>query len=204
MKSLYVVVVVVFMLAVGLFLGAKPSLALTYGLVPPPGQLTVGQNADFTITIDTEGQSLTTATVGMTYQTGFMQFVQTSNGNTMDQVSAQETSPGTIIFTGTKTAGFKGAGDFTKVTFKVTAASQSNEVCALFIPQTTPAPQPTTAPVNLPTSAPAPTAAPGIPAPTALPKTGSPTNNALGGVIGLGFISILGGIYLFRKKLHSS
>lgn len=199
MRIISIGITACFLLILGLLFGARQSYALTYGLIPPSGELTVGQNADFTISIDTEGQNLTTATVGMTYQTGFMQYVQTTKGNTLDQVSAQETTPGTIIFTGTKSSGFTGAGDFAKVTFKITATSQTNEVCALFIPQSSPAPQPTSPPGPQPTSPPAPTQGP---VPTALPQTGSSQNNSILFVIGLGIISVVGGTYLFRKKLQ--
>lgn len=201
MRIISISITACLILFLGLFFGAHKSYALTYGLIPPSGELTAGQNADFTISIDTEGQNLTTATVGMTYQTGFMQYVQTTKGNTLDTVTAQETTPGTIIFTGTKSSGFTGAGDFAKVTFKITATSQTNEVCALFIPQASPSPAPVqpTTPPGQPTSPPAPTQRPG---PTALPQTGSPQNNSILSIIGLGVVSVLGGTYLFRKKLQ--
>ena len=208
MKSLKIAIAFIFILVVGLFAGASRSYALTYSLIPPSGSLTTGQEVDFTIGIDTEGQTLTSTTVGMTYQTSFMQYVKTTNGNTMDQVTAQETQPGTIIFNGTKASpGFKGAGDFAKVTFKVIATSDSSEVCALFLPtpgpqQPTSGPAPTSAPQ--PTSGPAPTSAPQAPVPTALPRSGSLATSSLWEVFIIGGLLLVGGFYLFSKNPGAS
>lgn len=151
--------------------------ATRYDLIAPSGQLQRGQNVQFTINVDTEGQSLTTATIGMTYKTDVLQYVSTTPGNTFSTVSTQTLEGGKLIFTATSSSSFSGTGTFAVVTFKIIAnAPGSTELCVLFNPQT-----PTTAP----------------PPPTAIPKTGSILGTSSGAVSGIILLVLAAGALIF-------
>lgn len=151
--------------------------AASYDLIAPTGQLQQGQDVQFTINIDTQGQSLTDASIGMTYQTEPLQYVSTTPGNTFQTVSAQTQDGGKIIFTASNPSGFSGTGTFAVVTFKIIATTPgSTELCVLFNPET-----PTQPPVI----------------PTALPKTGSTNGTNRGVFLGMALLILASGALIF-------
>lgn len=160
--------------------------AAKYDLIAPTGALQRGQDVQFTINIDTEGKTLTNTTIGMTYQTGPLQYVSTTPGDAFPTVTAQVQDGGKIIFTASNPSGFSGTGTFAVVTFKIIAtASGSAELCVLFNPETTPTPGPTTPPV----------------VPTSLPKTGSINQTKQGMFLGVGLLILAtGALILYNHK----
>lgn len=181
MKKLILLLFLLF----GLIITHKVDAA-SYDLIAPSGQLQRGQDVQFTINIDTQGQSLTTATIGMTYKTDVLQYISTTPGDSFTTVEAQTQDGGKIIFTASNGSGFSGTGTFAVVTFKIIAtASGSTELCVLFNPET-----------------------PTQPVPTALPKTGSITQTNQGAFLGVSLLVLAAGALLFynhkpyRKTLH--
>jgi len=187
-----------FLIIINIFLfgiAASPVKAISYDLVAPTGPLQRGQEVQFTISIDTEGQTITSAQVGMAYQSGPLQYVSVSPGDTFDQVTVEEGEAGAygfpssgsqdakrLIFTATKDGGFSGTGTFATVTFKIIAtASGTAELCVLFNPENTPTP----APVQ----------------PTALPKTGNVDQTGKGILFGLILLAFASSSLLF-SSLH--
>ncbi len=175
-----------------LFCKVTPVSAVSYSLTAPSGQLTRGQPVSFTINIDTEGQALSNATIGMTYKSDILQYVSTTPGNTFSSVTASpDATNGQIIFTAQNGTPFTGTGTFATVTFNLVAqAAGSTQLCVLFNPGTTPSPPPQG------------------PQPTALPKTGGSTlgtkSTALGGI----FILLAAGLFVSskfpQKKSHKN
>lgn len=195
-------------LLIGVFFFATKNVgAVQYSLIAPEGQLTRGQPVTFTINIDTEGQSLTAATIGMTYKSDVLQYVSTTPGNTFPSVTATvEDSPQNIngvstdkaiVFQAQNADGFSGTGTFATVTFNLIAtAPGSTQLCVLFNPSSTPTPGPTS------------TTAPAVPQPTALPKTGDITlanqSTAAGGIFILLAAALFAVSKLSSKKHHKS
>lgn len=176
----YIFLVVFFLLF--LFVFTKNSWAVTYDLVAPSGALKRGQEVTFTINIDTGTTTITSAQVGLTYETQYLQYVKTTAGATMTSVSIQDQGGGKLLLTGTNQAGFSGQGVFAMVTFNLIAESVgSTQLCALWAPT----PAPTSPPVA--TAAPQPTA---LPQPTTTPPpTGSIINTQIGVVLGIIFLT---------------
>lgn len=183
MKKFVVSLVVLFYFLV---FSAVPAQALTFDLLAPTGQLERGQDVQFTVNIDTEGASLASTQIGMTYETQYLEYVSVAPGSTFTTVSADVQGDGKIVFTGTKDGGYTGSGSFAVVTFKLIATeSGSTQLCALFNPATTPTPAPNaTAP----------------PAPTALPTTGFFDRTAKGALLGVAFFALsAAGFFVFKK-----
>lgn len=167
-------------LSCSLFFFAQKTLAVRYSLVPPSGTLERGNNYDFIINIDTQGSSITNATIGMSYDAQYLEYVTTTNGETMTSVSTSQIENGKLILTGTNTNGFSGTGVFAKVTFKLIAgAPGETELCVLWNPQ------------NQPTS---------TPRPTALPTTGATNKTIIGTVLGMMLIAAFGSFYFLINK----
>lgn len=161
-------------------------LATTYDLIAPSGTLTRGQNLQFTVNINTEGSSLSTAAVGMKYDTTVLQYVSATPGNTFTTITATDQGGGQLLVTGSSTTPYSGSGVFSYVTFKLIATSAgSTQLCTLYNPTT-------------PTSTPAP-AATSAPAPTALPKSGDSQSVAKGVVLASVFFAAAGGFMVFKK-----
>lgn len=182
--------ILVLFLVLGFFL-VKPieAQAVKFDLIAPSGQLTRGQDVQFTINIDTQGASITSQQIGFTYDTQYLSYVSVNPGTTMTSVTTSDQGGGRLLLTGTNNAGFTGTGSFVIITLNLIATSPgSTELCALWSPQ----PTPTTAP--LVTSPPLPTTPPP-------PRTGSAGSTARG--IILGGILILGatGLFTYRKNL---
>ena len=168
--------------------------AMTFDLIAPTEQLVRGQDVKFTVNIDTEGKSLSTASIGMTYETQYLEYVSTAPGDSFTTVSADVQSDGKLIITGSGDP-YSGAGTFAYVTFKLIATSSgSTQLCVLFNPTSvTPTPGPTSTPgPGLPTSP---------PAPTALPKTGESTPMANGVILSSFFLILATGSFFIIKKI---
>lgn len=157
----------------------------SYTITPPAGPFNRGQNIDFTITIDTQGQTVSSSTVGMTYDTQYLQYVSVAPGDAFSTVNAETQDGGKIVFNGSNPSGFSGTGTYAVVTFKLIASAPgSTELCVLYNPEVTP----TIAPV---TSA---------PQPTALPKTGSMSQVAQGVIVGFGILLIATSGFMLVNK----
>lgn len=186
MKSVFLVLF--FLLVIFVFAGG--AYATTFDLLAPSGQLTRGQEVKFTINIDTEGRTLKTTEVGMSYKTEVLQYISTTPGNAFSTVSATAPEGGKILFGGKSEAGFSGSGTFAIVTFKLIAtAPGSTELCILFAP----GPSPTTPP---------PATASATPRPPPPPRSGS---DSYGKSLGLLAIILLLGafsLYLLNKKAY--
>ena len=163
--------------------------ALTFDLVPPSGQLSQGQNVQFTVNINTEGKSYATTSIGMTYDSTLLQYVSTAPGTTFTTVTTDSQAGGKLVLTGTSTAGYTGSGSFALVTFKIIAtASGSTTLCTLYNPET-------------PTATPPPAGPTATPGPTALPKTGSFEQTQNGLFLGAGFFVLSALSFFIIKKI---
>ncbi|MFA6017021.1 MAG: cohesin domain-containing protein [Patescibacteria group bacterium] len=188
------------LIALAIFIGisalSSSVMATTYDLIAPTDQLVRGQEVKFTINIDTEGQSLSTASIGMTYDTKYLEYVSTTPGNTFTTVSADVIDVGKLILTGTSASPYSGAGAFAYVTFKLIATQAgSTQLCVLFNPVSAPSPIPTS-PASIPTSPPG--SAPVVP--TSLPKTGESEPMTKGIVLAsFFFILATGSFFIFKK-----
>lgn len=175
---------VLFLVSSFVFFGVvKSAYAVTYDLIAPTGQLQRGQDVQFTINIDTEGQALISATIGMTHKADVLQYVSTTPGDSFPTIETETQEDGKLIFKASNPNGFSGTGTFAVVTYKLIAtAPGSTELCVLFNPETTP------------------TSPPAV-QPTALPKTGSTTQTGKGAFLGIVLLVLAGGalFYLNRK-----
>ncbi len=181
---------IVFFFSFLFLLYPKASLALSYSLIAPSGQLTRGQEIQFTVTIDTGGAPITSSQIGLSYQTQYLQYIGTTPGEAMTQLNSQDIGNGKIILNGTNPAGYTGKGNLAYVTFKIVAeAPGSTELCTLFNPQVTPT-------AAAPTSGPIPTTV----LPTRLPKSGVTANVSMPVI---GGILILASVVLFSYRESS-
>lgn len=167
MKKLIPIIV---LCAVFLIYFPKSSFATQFDLIAPSGTLTRGQAVQFTVNVDTQGSSLSTAEIGMTYDTQYLQYVSAVPGDAMTSVSVSQPSAGKLVLDATNSSGYTGSGSFAVVTFNLIAqAPGSTELCALYQ-------------VTSPTAAPTSTTSASSPQPTSLPKTGE---NGSGNMIGI-------------------
>lgn len=181
-------------LFLSIFLIPNKVLATTYDLIAPSGQLTRGQDVQFIINVNTEGKSLSSSSIGMTYDTQYLEYVSVSPGDTFTTVSADIQGTGKLIITGSSTSPYSGSGAFAYVTFKLIATQAgSTQLCVLFNPtSSTPTPGPT--------STSGPSSTPGPPIPTSLPKTGESTSTVQGIFLAsLFFIVSVIGFFVLRK-----
>lgn len=197
-------ILITILLILGILIAPFSVSAAIFDLIAPAEQLVRGQNVKFTINIDTQGQSLSSTSVGMTYETQYLEYVSTAAGNSFTTVSTDVQSGGKLLITGSSTTPYSGSGVFAYVTFKLIATGPgSTELCALFNPaSSTPIPGPTATPG--PTSTPGPSPTPGgptsPPVPTSLPKTGESSSTVQGIILAsLFFIVAAGGFIAFRK-----
>ena len=188
-------IIVAAFLFLGVLMFPGFALATTFDLIAPSGELVRGQNVVFTVNIDTEGKSLSSTLIGMTYETQYLEYVSTSAGNTFTTVSADLQGTGQLVISGSSTTPFSGSGTYAYVTFKLIATGPgSTQLCALYNPST-----PT------PTSPPVPTTPPGVPTnppvvPTALPKSGETRSAFQGIILSIFFlITAAGGFLVFKK-----
>ncbi len=164
--------------------GIRPVYATQFNLIAPSGTLTRGTNIQFTVTVDTEGQTISSTQIGMTYKTDVLQYIETKAGDAFPNVTTATQDGGKLIFTATNDNGFSGSGNLAVVTFKLIAtAPGSTELCVLFNPATTP------------------TAGPTAPPPTNLPKTGSSDKTNQGAIVGITFLLLAGaGIAIINRQ----
>lgn len=122
--------------------------AITYDLIAPQGQLRRGDQVQFSIYINTEGTTVTTGEIGMTYETQYLEYLNVIPGPAMDSVVATAQNTGSFLITGTNTAGFNGNDVFANLNFKLIAdAPGSATLCALWAPLS-PTQNPTRSPTN--------------------------------------------------------
>lgn len=179
----------VLLCALGFMFYASSAFALTFDLVAPSGELTRGQDVKFTVNINTEGSSIATSTIGMTYETQYLEYVSAAPGDTFTTVTVNVLGDGKLLLTGTSTAPYSGSGVFGYVTFKLIATGPgSTKLCALYNPQTSP------------TATPVPAGPTSPPAPTALPKTGQGDSTAQGAILAsLFFVAAGVSLFVFKK-----
>ncbi len=179
----------------------RPVYALTFGLIGPTEQLVRGQEVTFTITVDTKGESLSTARIGLQYETQYLEFLNAIPGDTFTSISVEEIEPGKLVLTGTSTTPFNGEGVFSYVKFKLIADSPgTSQLCSLFNPDSVEtSPTPTTTPT--PTTPPPQAQTTSIPTPTALLKSGSTSLQEKAFTIGVVLLTLpLAGLVLSRFK----
>jgi len=168
------------------FLNSNNVYAIRFDLIapqPPEGGFMRGQTVQFTINIDTQGETVNSTQIGMTYDTRYLEYVSTTPGEAMTSVSTDNLGDGKLLFNGENQSGFSGKGTFAYVSFKIIAqAPGETELCVLWNPETQPTPSP-------------PTSAPTSPPPTAGEIKGVYTSS----FFGLIFISIFL-IFLWIKK----
>lgn len=179
--------ITVLLCVLGFAFYASSAFALTFDLVAPSGELARDQDVKFTVNINTEGSSLSTSTIGMTYETQYLEYVSAAPGDSFTTVSADVQGDGKLLLTGTSTAAYSGSGVFAYVTYKLIATGPgSTQLCALYNPQNTPTPVPAG-----PTSP---------PAPTALPQTGQGNSTVQGAILASLFFVAAGiSLFVFKK-----
>lgn len=185
-------ILITIFLILGVLIIPNSVLATTFDLIAPTDQLVRGQEVKFTINIDTEGKSLSSTSVGMTYETQYLEYVSTVPGNTFTTVSTDVQSGGKLLITGSSTTPYSGTGTFAYVTYKIIATGPgSTQLCTLYNPSSaTPIPGPTSTPGG-PT---------GLPAPTSLPKTGESSSTVQGVILASLFFAAAGaGLFVFKK-----
>lgn len=178
-----------FVIIIVMFFLTKPVHAATFSLIAPQNVVR-GGNAQFTIEIDTEGETVTTSEIGIEHDSQYLQFVNATPGDAMTSIAVKPVDEKKSLLVGSNTAGFKGQGVFALVNFKVIAtAPGTTQLCALWGPPTTPSgtPQPTSPPK-----------------PTTLPKAGSMSQTL--NIAAVGFVSfaaaslILNRNFLYKNK----
>ncbi len=184
----------IFLFLLAAFSLTKPSYAIRYSLIAPSDTLTRGQTVTFTINIDTQGETITEAKIGLTYETQYLEYVNTIAGDAFPNLTTTPQEGGKLIFSATS-SGFNGNTTFAQVNFKLIAdAPGESQLCVLWeVPNETPST--TTTPQSL---SPQPTST--SLQPTALPTSGDSQLTKKLGLAGGGFFifSFLG--YLLSKN----
>jgi hypothetical protein len=148
----------IFLIITFFFFLPSTAYAVKFDLIapqPPAGGFTRGQTVQFTINIDTQGETINSTQIGMTYDTRYLEYVSTTPGNAMTSVSTNNLGEGKIIFSGENQSGFSGQGTFTYVSLKIIAqAPGETELCVLWNPQNLPTPSPQPKSPSQPTSPP--------------------------------------------------
>ena len=196
-------ILITILLILGILIVPNSVLATTFDLIAPSapsGGFVRGQEVKFTINIDTEAKSLSSTSIGMTYETQYLEYISTVAGNTFTTVSANVLGSGKLILTGSSTTPYSGSGVFAYVTYKLIAASPgSTELCVLYNPAETPTavPQPTSPP-GQPTYTPYLTSPPGQP--TSLPESGESRSVVQGIILASLFFTAAGASFFVLKK----
>lgn len=179
-----------FIFFIFLFFFTKNVFATTFDLYvstePPYNR---GQEITFTISINTEGKTLNNTSIGMTYDTQYLQYLNTIPASSFETVTTDNLGNGKLVFYGSSSKGFSGQEKFVDVVFKLIAqAPGSTELCVLWNPQTPTTPQPTTPQTT-------------SPQPTQIPKTGNNKYSLKASLFGGGLL-ILASLkfLLFNKK----
>jgi len=205
-------ILITILFILGILIIPNSVSAITFDLIAPSGELIRGQEVKFTININTEGRSLSSTSIGMTYETQYLEYVSTLPGNTFTTVSTDVQGGGRLIISGSSTSPYSGSGTYAYVIYKLIATGPgSTELCALFNPSVSPTPtltptgrpQPTYTPYPpQPTSPPGqPTYTPYPPQPTAAPpRPGSINQTTKGAILGAIFLVVAaGGMIVFKK-----
>lgn len=182
----------IFILIFYLFILSKSVLAIRYNLVLPSGPFERGQSYEFTIRIDTQGETITSGSIGMTYDTQYLEYISTTPGEAMTSVSTNRIENGKLLLSGNNSNGFSGTGVFAKVTLKLIAqAPGETTLCVLWNPETSPTPNPTSPPQE-PTNP---------PQATALPTSGETKKTITASFLALGMFISSGIFFYFNKKI---
>lgn len=173
---------IIFFIFVFLFIFSSKVNATTFDLYvstqPPYNR---GQEITFTININTEGATLNNTSIGMTYDTQYLQYLNTIPAGSFETVTTDNLGDGKLVFYGSSTNGFSGQGKFVDVVFKLIAqAPGSTELCVLWNPQQNPTP--TTAPQ-----------------PTSLPRSGNNNPFKKAGIMGAVFIFLTTNLFLLNQ-----
>lgn len=169
--------------------------AISFSLIaptPPAGGFKAGDTLQFQVTIDTEGQKVTTTQVGVNYESQYLSVQSVTKGTAFSTITYTTESSSKILISGSESAGFTGTGAYAYINFKIIAqAPGSTQLCSLYVPTTTPTTPPQATPTFPPGTTPLPTNIP-----TQLPKTGV-LDNTYSALPLIGFILI--GIPLIIK-----
>ena len=187
MKFLSTVFSFIFIITSFLLFYASPVFAdLDFGLIPPSGTLTRGQDVTFIVNLDTQGAKVTSTQIGMTYDPQYLEYISTTPGDAMTTIDAVP-SENNLIISGSNSEGFTGSGVYAYVTFKIIATTAgSTEICQLYNVTTTPTPAPTSAPV-----------------PTELPKSGIGGNTQMLAITGTILLLSSAASFLILKRSKS-
>lgn len=168
---------------------SKSVYAVRYSLIAPTETLTRGQTVTFTINIDTQGATVTNANIGMTYETQYLEYVNTIAGDAFSDITTTPQEGGKLIFQGSS-SGFNGSGTFAQVNFKIIAdAPGSSQLCVLWEVTPTQPFQPSQVPQTY------------QPSPTQLPTSGQNKPVFMGLIIASFFIIGASIYFIFYKKL---
>lgn len=183
-----------FLIVVSAFFVVKSAHAVFYGITGPSGEVVRGQEYEWTVTVNTQGQAMTQAVAAVTFDSQVLQYVSTTPGDFFNSVSSSPSTT-TVVLTGTNLSAKSGTGTFAKVKFKLIAtAPGSTELCTV-APVTTPTPAPTTPPSVLTATPVPPTAVVVTPTPTAIIQTGFGSQWTFGivafSLIALGVLGVL-------------
>ena len=161
------------------------SFATTFDLYAPTGPFNRGQEVTFTITINTEGATLNNTSVGMTYDTNYLEYVNTLPGDAFNTITTDNLGGGKLVFYGNSSSGFSGSGKFTDVVFRLIAqAPGSTELCVLWNPSSNP--QSTITPASNQA--------------TQTPKTGHDIYSQKISLIAAGLLTLSTGLIFIKKR----
>lgn len=174
----------------------RSTNATGYSLVAPTGTLNRGDDVTFQLNIDTEGQSMSTANIGLTYKTEFLEYKSIASDNTFSSVDATPDGNGNLAITASESSGYNGSGTLANITFNLIAQSSgSTELCTLTSPTTPPGE--TIQPTKISSQS---------ANPTNLPITGGTENGLYPIIFGSMFIFLAGALIWMntreQKKLH--
>lgn len=126
---------IVFGLLVFLFLAVPGVFAApSFSLVAPAGQLSRGQNIQFTVKIDTAGEAVTTSTVTLRYDTKYLKFISAQPADAADAINSTEPTAGEVVLSGTSNS-YTGVGNYAVLTFNIVAdAPGGTELCTVYSP----------------------------------------------------------------------
>lgn len=177
------------MVITGIFLFSQPVFAANpeFQLVlNTPGQLSRGQDIQFTVKLDAKGNTIKAQQIGLTPDTRYIQYLSASPGEAMSTVEVRTFSDGRILLSGSNPSGFTGSGVFAYVNFKIIAeAPGDTTLCSFWNPNATPTPPPGATNTPIPPGTVEPTVLP-----TRLPRSGSATFTQIVGIIGAFFLVI--------------
>jgi hypothetical protein len=173
-----------------------PAWATRFSIVAPTGTLTRNQDVPFTINIDTEGVTLTTAQTDVRLDTNFLQYVGVTPGPLFTTVTGGSVSSDTVRLSGSVASGnpgVTGTGVFATMTARIIADTSGEATLCTIVTPTTPTPVPTVPTAPTATTVPGqPTSPPVVTAPpvTTLPRSGTVENVLILGILGLVLASI--------------